>query len=104
MELLVVPLRLGGVALDLLGTAIVAPVGIDGDQAHPVGRRGGEDDHRPTVEAADLDDLRPGSQRGRPVPEPAGLVTAHPSLDVVQLAEHLVERLRCARRHTTSAC
>src|SRR5438874_10009709 len=56
-ERLVIRLALGRGALDLLRTAVVAGVRIDGHDAHAGRGRAREQDGRPTAVAADLDDL-----------------------------------------------
>ena len=70
VERLVVAGGLGLESDELLRTAIVAGVRIDGDHLDTVRRRRGEDDRRLAPEAADLDDPTAGraSRRGREQP------------------------------------
>ncbi len=71
-----------GVAVDLLRSAIVAGMGIDGDHRDVGSGSAGEDDRRTALKAADLDDGALRSAAAGGVVERCCLARRHPPLDV----------------------
>ena len=86
LEDLMVGLAVLGCTIPFLRPAIVSPVGIDCDDFAGLG--GGQCRHnrRTAVVAPDFDDSAPIADALRRVPEPLGLVNAHPTLDIGDLS------------------